>query len=183
MEGNDDAGASRSITLRMPPAVAAALDALETATGSVIPRHRLALEALRRGALLLAANPGALFGREAPVARPPPPPAAAPSAPPAASPAAPALVVAAAPAEAPAAPLDASDDPNRYATAAELARLRRALVAAAKRGASILAIATAAGLSGGGSRKALARVKGGEAPNVTLRVVSAATAAAEAWGA
>ena len=61
MSDHEATGAPISITLRMPPPVAAALAALETATGGVIPRHRLALEALRRGALLLAATPGALF--------------------------------------------------------------------------------------------------------------------------
>ena len=52
---------SLALSLRLPPAAAAALDALTTATGGVIPRHRLAVEALTRGALLLARDPSALF--------------------------------------------------------------------------------------------------------------------------
>lgn len=207
-EGNTTPKPPAPTAFRLDAEAVAALDALAATAGERFSRHRLAVTALTYGARALAADPSTLLrllvgvdlaaraAEQRPAAAPvavvatgvaasstPDDGAAPPQPPPAAPPAAPALVVAAAPAEAPAAPLDASDDPNRYATAAELARLRRALVAATKRGASILAIATAAGVNTGGSRKALARVKGGESPRVTLRVVAAATSAAEAWGA
>lgn len=193
-EGNTTPKPPAPTAFRLDAEAVAALDALAATAGERFSRHRLAVTALTYGARALAADPSTLLrllvgvglAARAAEQRPAATSVAASStpadgaAPP--PPAAPALVVGAAPVEAPAAPLDASDDPGRYATAAELARLRRALVAASRRGASILGIATAAGVNTGGSRKALARVKGGEAPNVTLRVVSAATAAAEAWG-
>lgn len=199
-EGNTTPKPPAPTAFRLDAEAVAALDALAATAGERFSRHRLAVTALTYGARALAADPSTLLrllvgvdlaaraAEQRPAATPvaasstPVDGAAPPQPPPAAPPAAPAPVVAAAPVEAPAAPLDASDDPSRYATAAELARLRRALVAATKRGASILAIATAAGVDTGGSRKALGRVKGGESPRVTLRVVSAATAAAEAWG-
>jgi len=174
--------------LRLDAEAVAALDALAATAGERFSRHRLAVTALTYGARALAADPSTLLrllvgvdlAARAAEQRP-----AAPVAPVATA------VVGRStevdtrpPVEAPPVEVDADDgDPGRYATPAELARLRRALVAASKRGASILAIATAAGVNTGGSRKALARVKGGEAPNVTLRVVAAATSAAEAWGA
>lgn len=204
-EGNDTTKPPAPTALRLDADAAAALAALVAVAGPKTSRHRLMVVALTHGARVLADDRAALVrllvGDDLAARAAEQRPAAAPVAvratgvaasstpddgtapPPAAPPAAPALVVATAPVEAPAAPLDASDDPGRYATAAELARLRRALVAATKRGASILAIATAAAVNTGGSRKALARVKGGESPRVTLRVVSAATSAAEAWGA
>lgn len=56
---------SLCITLRLPPRAVEALEALTRATGGMLPRHRLAVEALTRGALALAANPSALFTPEA----------------------------------------------------------------------------------------------------------------------
>ena len=177
--------------LRLDAEAADALAALAAVAGPKTSRHRLMVVALTHGARVLAADPSALLrllvgvdlAALAAEQRPAATPVAvvatsvAASSTPAPTAAPPSPVEAPPPVE-----VDAADgDPNRYATAAELARLRRALVAASKRGASILGIATAAAVNTGGSRKALARVKGGESPRVTLRVVSAATAAAEAW--
>lgn len=208
IEGNTTPKPPAPTALRLDADAVSALDALAAVAGPKTSRHRLMVVALTHGARMLAADPSALLrllvgvdlatlaAAQRPAATPvavvatgvaasstPGDGGAPPQPPPAAPPAAPALVVAAAPVEAPAAALDASDDPRRYATAAELARLRRALAAATKRGASILGIITAAGLSGGGAREALGRVKAGESPRITLRVVAATTSAAEAWGA
>lgn len=172
--------------LRLDAEAVAALDALVAVAGPKTSRHRLMVVALTHGARLLADDRAALvrllvgvdLAARAAEQRP-----AAPVAPVATA------VVGRStevdtrpPVEAPPVEVDADDgDPGRYATPAELARLRRALVAAGKRGASILAIATRAEVNTGGARKALARVRDGETPNVTHRVAAAATRAAEAW--
>ena len=185
IEGNTTPKPPAPTALRLDAEAADALAALAAVAGPKTSRHRLMVVALTHGARVLAADPSALLrllvgvdlAALAAEQRPAATPVAASSTPaPTAAP--PSPVEAPPPVE-----VDAADgDPNRYATAAELARLRRALVAASKRGASILGIATAAAVNTGGSRKALARVKGGESPRVTLRVVAATTSAAEAWG-
>jgi len=188
MEGNDNTPRAPAPTaLRLDAEAADALADLVAVAGAKTSRHRLMVVALTHGARVLAADPSALLrllvgvdlaaraAEQHPAATPVAvvaTPVAASSTPAAAPP----------PVEAPPVDLDADDgDPRRYATPAELARLRRALVAAGKRGASILAIATRAEVNTGGARKALARVRDGETPNVTHRVAAAATRAAEAW--
>lgn len=185
-EGNDTTKPPAPTALRLDAEAAAALAALVAVAGPKTSRHRLMVVALTHGARLLADDRAALVrllvGVDLAARAAEQHPAATPVAVVATSVAA-SSTAAPPPVEAPHVEGDDGDDgdPRRYATPAELARLRRALVAAGKRGASILAIATRAEVNTGGARKALARVRDGETPNVTHRVVAAATSAAEAW--
>lgn len=187
MSDREEPGASISITLRMTPPVAAALAALEVATGRVIPRHRLALEALRRGALLLAANPGALFGVDLAAAPPP----AAPVAPPAAPAQPPLPIPSPLPSSPPAKPRRAvvaaplsgdGGNPGRHIDPDELARLRASVVGAVQRGASAAGLARAAGHSGSGFvRRTITALRDGAEVNVTARLAAELAPAAEGW--
>lgn len=58
----------------------------------------------------------------------------------------------------------------------------RALRAATARGASINALATAAGMASGGTRRRLAALLAGERPAVSAELARAITAAAEKHG-
>lgn len=58
------------LTLRLTPDAAKALDAACAAVGSAVPRHRLAVIALARGAAELAANPALIFGVTAAPSKP-----------------------------------------------------------------------------------------------------------------
>lgn len=185
-EGNDTTKPPAPTALRLDAEAADALADLVAVAGPKTSRHRLMVVALTHGARVLAADPSALLrllvGVDLAARAAEQHPAATPVAVVATPVAASSTPAAPSPVEAPPDDLDAADgDPRRYATPAELARLRRALVAAGKRGASILAIATRAEVNTGGARKALARVRDGETPNVTHRVAAAATRAAEAW--
>lgn len=183
MSDHEATGAPISITLRMPPPVAAALAALETATGGVIPRHRLALEALRRGALLLAATPGALFGVDlaaapvAPTVAPAQPSLPLPSPRPSSPPAKPRPDVVAAPLG------GDGGNPGRRLAADELAALRASVVGAFQRGASAAGLARAAGHEGSGAvRRTLTALRDGAEVNVTARLAAEMGPACEGWG-
>lgn len=188
MSDHEATGAPISITLRMPPPVAAALAALETATGGVIPRHRLALEALRRGALLLAATPGALFAVDLAAAPPPAAPAA-----PTVAPAQPSLPLPSPRPSSPpakprpdvvAAPLGGDGgNPGRRLAADELAALRASVVAAVQRGASASGLARAAGHDNSGAvRRTITALRDGAEVAVTARLAAELSPAAEGWG-
>ena len=185
------------VSLRLTPDAAAALDALTTATGGKVPRHRLMLAALTHGARALAADPralvplldvggvlGALGLAVAPVA--PATPVVQPATPvhggsaPVAARSAP-VHRAATPAT-PATPSTRRPPARGDASAAEVDAMLRALRAAADRGASINALATAAGMASGGTRRRLAALLAGERPAVSAELARAITAAAEKHG-
>lgn len=192
------------VSLRLTPDAAAALDALTTATGGKVPRHRLMLAALTHGARALAADPralvplldvGGVLGALGLAVAP------APSAPPAVAPATP-VVQPATPVHNGSAPVAARSAPvHRAATpatppapgkarpaargdasAAEVDAMLRALRAAVDRGASINALATAAGMTGGGTRRRLAALLAGERPAVSAELARVITSAAEKHG-
>jgi len=188
MEGNDNTPkAPAPVSVRLTRDAADALDALAAAAGGAIPRHRLIVAAVTHGARTLAADRVALLrllvGDTLAAVAVEAPPAAAPlpSSPVARSnTAAPVTAARAASGDA-SDDNDALDGSGPYVSPDDLPRLRRALVAAAKQGASIAALADAAGINSGGSRRMLARVRDGEQPRVSRRVFGAALRAAEAW--
>lgn len=150
-----------SLSLRLTPEAEAELAALVAAVGPLVPRHRLAVEALRVGARALKVDPGALFGsprRAATLAERPLPDAAveqvvAPP-PPVEQPAAPVE----APPPPPVEPPPVEDDPKRSATPAELVALRRAVKAAKDAGVSLTTQAAAGGITSGPGRGRLRAV-------------------------
>jgi len=190
MRDNDAPKGPAPVSLRLTPDAAAALDALVAATGGKVPRHRLAVAALTHGARALAARPaellplldvGGLLGALGVAVVP----AAAVVQP--ATPVAP-TATAVAPSTTPAprgkspAPRTRSAPARGDATPAEVDGMLRALRAAAGRGASINAIASAAGMNSGGTRKRLASLLKGERPSVSAELARAITEAAEAHG-
>lgn len=136
-----------SLSLRLTLAAADELDALAAAAGPLVPRHRLAVEALRVGAAYLAAHPAELLGQR---------PAAAP-APPSPEPSAP--KASARPSAPTAAPPKAPPSPE---LAAAIERARVAILAANARGVSHAQITEAANLgSGGRSRQRIGAIAAG----------------------
>ena len=193
------------VSLRLTPAAVAALDALAAAAGGKVPRHRLAVAALDHGARALAADPRALLavlvgpdvlgalGLAVAPAQPTTATAVAPATPvvqpttpvhggsaPVAARSAP-VRRAATPATPPA-PGKARPPARGDASAAEVDAMLRALRSAVDRGASINALATAAGMNSGGTRRRLAALLDGERPAVSAQLARAITAAAAKHG-
>lgn len=194
---DNDPKAPAPVSLRLTPDAAAALDALATATGGKVPRHRLMLAALTHGARALAADPralvplldvggvlGALGLAVAPVA--PATPVVQPATPvhggsaPVVARSAP-VHRATTPATPPA-PGKARAAARGEATEGEVDAMLRSLRAAVERGASINALASAAGMNSGGTRRRLAALLDGERPSVSAQLAREITAAAEKHG-
>lgn len=205
MGDNDAPKGPAPVSLRITADAAAALDALSAATGGAIPRHRLMVAAMTHGARALAASPAELLpllgmgpllaAARAPVApaavshpttpvSPPATPVAArsarvmPPSPPVARAPRAAAVTSSAPSSSP----RPSSGPRGDAPPEAVEVLRAALRAAVARGASVNALAGAAGMTGGGTRRRLAALLAGESPPVSVQLARAVTAAAEEHG-
>lgn len=199
MGDNDAPKGPAPVSLRITADAAAALDALSAATGGAIPRHRLMVAAMTHGARALAASPAELLpllgmGPLLAAARAPVAPAAVshpttPVSPPATPVAArsarvmpPSPPVARAPRAAAVTSSAPSSSPRGDAPPEAVEALRAALRAAVARGASVNALAGAAGMTGGGTRRRLAALLAGESPPVSVQLARAVTAAAEEHG-
>lgn len=200
MGDNDPAPrAPAPVSLRITADAAAALDALSAATGGAIPRHRLMVAAMTHGARALAASPAELLpllglapllaaarGDVAPAAvSHPATPVSHPATPVAARSARvmpPSPAVSRRPRAAAVTSSAPSSSPRGDAAPEAVEALRAALRAAVDRGASVNALAAAAGMTGGGTRGRLAALLAGASPPVSVQLARAVTAAAEAHG-
>ena len=181
----DTATGPRAVSLRLSAEAAAALDALTTAAGGRVPRHRLAVAALEHGARALAADPVALLralgmGHLLAAVEAAPSPAVAPAA------VVPARGVIQG--DTPSPPVPRLDAPRHRAVARgdatelEVDAMVAALRGALDRGASVNAVCTSAQMASGGTRRRLAALLDGERPVVSVQLARAITAAADAFG-
>jgi len=205
MGDNDTPKPSPNVSLRLTPDALDALDALVAVTRAAVPRHRLMVAAITHGARALAADPQALLpllglggllaaveaARGSAAASPTTAAAAPPKA--SASQLTAGVVTRATPppppdAAATSSPTSASTrqraprGPRDEAPPEAVEAMRVALRAAVERGASVNAVAVAAGMTGGGTRRRLGALLDGEAVTVSRGLAAAVTAAAERAG-
>ena len=188
----DTATGPRAVSLRLSAEAAAALDALTTAAGGRVPRHRLAVAALEHGARALAADPVALLralgmGHLLAAVEAAPSPVVAPA------PAVPARgvihsVAVGGDGVTPSPDVPRRDAPRPRAVARgdaseqEVDAMVTALRGALERGASVNAVCTSAQMASGGTRRRLAALLDGERPAVSVALARAITSAADAFG-